>query len=158
MTPTPIQVGVRMRTPNSKYDIAFDICSCVCPLYILILHMHVLTQSHTSKRSQVLQLNKLVLSFRTIPLTAWPNPGQVPTESFQFLFSKLDFSEECKNWDLEADLCRALKYVRGSKKLKIPSGWRPFIPQSIPFQRLLCFGNLWNNSMMCQINWDLSCS
>jgi hypothetical protein len=44
----------------------------------------------------------------------------------------MDFSDECRAWDLEADLGRVVKYVRGSKKLSIPPEWKNLIPKSIP--------------------------
>ena len=65
-------------------------------------------------------------------LISWSALDQVPSQSFRDLFSELDFGEECRLWDLEADLIHALKYVRGSKKLAIPSEWRDLIPSTIP--------------------------
>jgi hypothetical protein len=48
------------------------------------------------------------------------------------LFGKMNFGEECKQWDPEADLVRVVQYVRGSKKLNIPREWRELIPKTIP--------------------------
>ena len=53
-------------------------------------------------------------------------------ESFMDLFGKMNFGEECKQWDSEADLVRVVQYVRGSKKLNIPREWRELIPKTIP--------------------------
>jgi hypothetical protein len=58
--------------------------------------------------------------------------SEVSEETFQSLFAKMDFSDECRAWDLEADLGRVVKYVRGSKKLSIPPEWKNLIPKSIP--------------------------
>ena len=58
--------------------------------------------------------------------------SEVSEETFQSLFAKMDFSDECRAWDLEADLGRVVKYVRGSKKLSIPPEWQSLIPKSIP--------------------------
>ena len=60
------------------------------------------------------------------------HPRQVQQDSFQNLFANMNFSDECRAWDAEADLVRVIKYVRGTKKLCIPPGWRPYIPTSIP--------------------------
>ena len=58
---------------------------------------------------------------------------QVAPESFMDLFGKMNFGEECKQWDSEADLVRVVQYARGSKKLSIPREWRELIPKTIPF-------------------------
>ncbi|CAL1152703.1 unnamed protein product [Cladocopium goreaui] len=59
-------------------------------------------------------------------------PIKVSPESFMDLFGKMNFGEECKQWDSEADLVRVVQYVRGSKKLNIPREWRELIPKTIP--------------------------
>ena len=63
----------------------------------------------------------------------WTKSDQVSGDSFLHLFAEMDFSEECRKWDMEADLCDVLRYVRGSRKLSIPQEWRNVIPTSLPF-------------------------
>ena len=56
---------------------------------------------------------------------------QVVEGSLVELFNRLPWDEEGAAWELEADLKELIIYVRGSKKLRIPSEWRCAIPTAI---------------------------
>ena len=47
------------------------------------------------------------------------------------LFENMAWDTGSISWDEEADLKRVIRYVRGSKLLKIPESWRSVIPTSI---------------------------
>ncbi|CAK9088197.1 unnamed protein product [Durusdinium trenchii] len=58
-------------------------------------------------------------------------PVEVVEGSLVELFNRLPWDEEGAAWELEADLKELIIYVRGSKKLRIPSEWRCAIPTAI---------------------------
>jgi hypothetical protein len=63
-------------------------------------------------------------------LCSWP--WQVESESTALeLFATMAFCDEGQAWDQEADLRRVIRYARGSKRLHIPSEWRPLLPTEI---------------------------
>lgn len=47
------------------------------------------------------------------------------------MFAAMQFGDEDRAWDAEADLRRVVRYVRGSKRLVIPQTWRPVIPTEL---------------------------
>ena len=51
-----------------------------------------------------------------------------PSLSILDLFKQKTFDE---SWDSHADLKDVIVYCRGSKLLKIPAEWRPWLPTSI---------------------------
>ena len=54
--------------------------------------------------------------------------AQEKTLSLPKLFESMQWTDESSNWTDEADLDRAIKYARGSKRLKLPVEWREVLP------------------------------
>lgn len=48
------------------------------------------------------------------------------------LFSKMEWDDQCRSWDEEADLRDVIRYARGSRRLQIPLGWKDVLPKTIP--------------------------
>lgn len=56
---------------------------------------------------------------------------QVPSGPLPALFAQMEWGTDSELWDEEADLTDALRYVRGSKLLKIPLQWREVLPTEV---------------------------
>jgi len=56
---------------------------------------------------------------------------QVPSGSLMDLFNSMEWDDGSISWEQEADLRKAIMYVRGSKLLKIPAEWRNVIPKYV---------------------------
>ena len=70
-------------------------------------------------------------AYMVVPLWSY-EPCQVDQSSTALdLFTALEFCDEGRAWDAEADLRRVICYTRGSKKLVIPPEWRPLVPTEI---------------------------
>lgn len=48
------------------------------------------------------------------------------------LFNNMDWDDQCRSWDEEADLRDVIRYARGSRHLQIPLGWKDVLPKTIP--------------------------
>lgn len=66
-----------------------------------------------------------------MPGTPYSWHRQEPSGSLPELFAQMEWDEGSSEWDQEADLRRVVKYVRGSKHLKLPEEWRNVLPVSI---------------------------
>ena len=60
-----------------------------------------------------------------------PRPCQEDPSNVLDMFAAMQFGDEDRAWDAEADLRRVVRYVRGSKRLVIPQTWRPVIPTEL---------------------------
>ena len=58
-------------------------------------------------------------------------PLQVSSASLQDQFANLVYDAEGIAWEQESDLRKVIRYIRGSKKLKIPEGWRHLLPTEL---------------------------
>ena len=72
---------------------------------------------------------------------------QVPSGSLVDLFQNMEWGADSILWEQEADLRKAISYVRGSKLLRIPEEWRNVIPKSI----WKLFSKLFLNWLISQI-------
>ena len=48
------------------------------------------------------------------------------------LFNEMEWDDQCRSWDEEADLRDVIRYARGSRHLQIPPGWKDVLPKTIP--------------------------
>lgn len=58
-------------------------------------------------------------------------PWQVSPAPLEELFAAMDFDDEGREWEQQADLREVIRYSRGSILLKIPPTWRPLLPTAI---------------------------
>ena len=64
-------------------------------------------------------------------LKVYQRPLQVSEGTVRDLFAAMEYNEEGRAWEQEADLRDVIEYTRGSKKLVIPEGWRQLLPSTI---------------------------
>lgn len=60
-----------------------------------------------------------------------PLPCQVPSGSLVDLFGQMEWDDQSRQWEGEADLRKVITYLRGSKLLRIPTEWRAVIPTNV---------------------------
>ena len=70
-----------------------------------------------------------IYHFTTLKVYPWLL--QVSQATVRDLFAAMEYNEEGRAWEQEADLRDVIQYTRGSQKLVIPEGWRPLLPSTI---------------------------